>query len=72
MKITLAICPFCGSPDLGLEYPHYEGVNWVKCKRCFAEGSFATTLDDAVDLWNSRIHNKVDFVQIEFNDDREE
>ena len=72
MKITLAVCPFCGSHDLGLEYPHYEGDNWVKCKRCFAEGSFRNTLDEAVESWNNCIHNEDTFVEIEFNDDREE
>ena len=46
-------CPFCGESDLTTETD--DGIYWVICKVCFAEGPYLSIRADetAVD-WNTR------------------
>lgn len=50
--LNLKPCPFCRSTDL---YDHeQEGIAWIECCDCNAEGPTTESIDDAVNAWNNR------------------
>ena len=52
MSQELNHCPFCGSHELCPR--DQDGISWVECCDCNAEGPTTEFLDDAIDAWNSR------------------
>lgn len=54
MSKKLKRCPFCKNTDVGLN----DTKEWVTCNKCWAEGPYGTTEDDAVNLWNTRAGEK--------------
>lgn len=52
MSNELQPCPFCGSTDLH-EYDQ-EGIAWVGCNNCNAEGPTTELLWEARVVWNER------------------
>ena len=51
--MSLKPCPFCGGTDLNTETD--DGIYWVVCRGCFAEGPYLSIRanDDATE-WNTR------------------
>lgn len=51
-------CPFCGGTDLTTETD--DGIFWVTCKGCYAEGPYLNIRADADAAdWNTRASPKV-------------
>ncbi len=50
---ALKACPFCGNERPSLTHDG-NGVHWVCCMRCEAEGRGADTPGEAVAYWNTR------------------
>lgn len=54
----IALCPFCGSDDLTINFEkantfHNENF-WVSCNLCYTEGQAFSTEEEAVKFWNHR------------------
>lgn len=50
--INLKPCPFCGGTEL---YPHdQEGIAWIECCDCNAEGPTTEFIREAIEAWNTR------------------
>lgn len=47
-------CPFCKSINFGLN----DTKEWVACSKCWAEGPFAATEEEAIAAWNTRAGKK--------------
>lgn len=47
-------CPFCKSADVGLN----DTKEWVSCNKCWAEGPYRDTEEEAVTAWNTRAGEK--------------
>lgn len=54
-KDTVRPCIFCGDADTDIEQPEGSGSLVVRCPNCYAEGPWAATYEEAVDLWNAPI-----------------
>lgn len=51
---NLLPCPFCGLED-SVEVSASPGYCFARCKNCEAEGPFARTKEEAIELWNRRV-----------------
>lgn len=45
-------CPFCSSDHLTIQSA--DGMKWVHCRRCHAEGPFRPDRYYAIQMWNRR------------------
>lgn len=56
MSETLKNCPFCGGNDIEiLTYEEeYHTRNVAECMDCGARGVVSSSIDDAIETWNTR------------------
>ena len=49
-------CPFCGCNKAVTWHIGYRDLPWmVECMGCMAEGPWAKTEEEAIELWNMRV-----------------
>jgi Lar family restriction alleviation protein len=52
-------CPFCGNYKMNRTIcVEAIGIWVVECDRCTCQGPWATTEDEAIELWNKRSYNE--------------
>lgn len=51
-RAELKPCPFCGNEDVALKYERDEDC--ILCSRCFTEGPYCDSGEEAIAAWNRR------------------
>lgn len=58
----LKSCPFCGRDNVMTWHIGHRDLPWmVECMGCMAEGPWAKTEEEAMELWNRRYNNGMVF-----------